>query len=229
MATTAAPLNVSTQPSATTLSEETAAAQPFETPTLEPTLNPTDTPSAQPPTATPTPSRISVTSPAFESGGIIPERHARSGENLSPPLTWSDPSSGTESFTIQFVGGPVSDGDGTWILWAVYNLPGDISGLPEGVLPNVEGLLETDGRHLENSYLELAYSGPPTHPLETRRFYMRPYAPNTMLDPADIEEAAATVNTWIAGTELIMLKAMEGHILAEGQLSGKYKGDSPVN
>jgi len=228
VAITVAQLNGSPQPSASAISEETATAKPSEAPTLEPTPTPTDMPSPQPPTASPTPSRIGVTSPAFESGGIIPDRHARSGENLSPPLTWSDPPAGTESFAILFVGDPVSDGGGTWILWALYNLPGDIRGLPEGVVPDVEGLLETGGQHLENSYLELAYSGPPTHPIETGRFYMRLYALDTMLDPADIEEAAATVNIWIGGTELIMLKVMEGHVLAEGQLSSRYKGDSPV-
>jgi Raf kinase inhibitor-like YbhB/YbcL family protein len=169
-----------------------------------------------------------VTSSAFESGALIPDRFARSGDNLSPAITWSNPPAGTESYAILFVGDPVADGGGTWILWALYNLPGDVQSLPEGLVPNDEGLLEIGGEHLENSYLELAYSGPPTHPIETRRFYLRLYALDTVLDAADIEVAAATVNTWIGGTELILLKAMEGHVLATGQLSGKYKGDSPV-
>ena len=207
---------------------ETATELPTTTPTVEPTQAPTDTPVPQTSALTPTPDRIDVTSPAFESGDLIPERYTRSGDNLSIPLNWSDPPDGTKSYVILFVGEPVADGGGTWILWAVYNLPPDLHGLSEGLTPNDEGQLDSGGQHLENSYLELAYSGPPTHPVETRRFYMRVYALNTMLTAEDIEEAAATVDTWIGGTELILLKAMEGHILAVGQLSGRNKGESPV-
>ncbi len=207
---------------------EIATARPSETPTSEPTLAPTESPTPPTPPATPTPLRIAVASTAFESGAIIPERYARSGDNLSMPLSWSDAPEGIESYAILFVGDPVADGGGTWILWALYNLPGDIQSLPEGLVPDDQGLLEIGGQHLENSYLEFAYSGPPTHPIETRRFYLRLYALDTMLETADIDEAAATVNTWIGGTELTLLKAMEGPILATGQLSGKYKGESPV-
>ncbi len=207
---------------------ETATALPTETPTVKPTDAPTETPVPQTPTATPTPVRIGVTSPAFESGDLIPERHARSGDNISIPLEWGDPPEGTESYAILFVMEPVADGGSTWILWAMYNLPADLRDLQEGLTPNDDGQLDIGGQHLENSYMEMAYSGPPTHPIETRRFYMRVYALDTMLSAADIEEAAATVDTWIGGTELTLLKAMEGHILAEGQLSGKYKGDSPT-
>jgi Raf kinase inhibitor-like YbhB/YbcL family protein len=207
---------------------ETATILPAATPTVEPTQAPTDTLVPQTSALTPTPVHIGVTSPAFESGDLIPERYARSGDNLSLPLNWSDPPDGTKSYVTLFVGEPVADGGGTWILWALYNLPADLRGLPEGLVPDDGGLLESGGQHLENSYLELAYSGPPTHPVETRRFYMRIYALDTMLTAEDIEEAAATVDTWIGGTELILIKAMEGRILAVGQLSGKYKGESPV-
>jgi hypothetical protein len=143
-------------------------------------------------------------------------------------LTWSDSPDGTESYAILFVSDPVADGGGTWILWALYNIPADIRGLSEGLVPDGEGALEIGGQHLENSYMELAYSGPSPHPIETRRFYMRIYALDTVLETADIEAAAASVDTWIGGTEQILLLAMEGHILARGQISGKYKGDSPT-
>jgi phosphatidylethanolamine-binding protein (PEBP) family uncharacterized protein len=95
-------------------------------------------------------------------------------------------------------------------------------------MPDDEGALGIGGQHLENSYMEMAYSGPSPHPIETRRFYLRIYALDTVLETADVEEAAAAVDICIGATEQILLKAMEGHILARGQISGKYKGESPT-
>jgi phosphatidylethanolamine-binding protein (PEBP) family uncharacterized protein len=129
---------------------------------------------------------------------------------------------------ILFVGEPLADGGGTWILWALFNVPGDLQALPEGLIPDESGALAMGGQHLANSYQELAYSGPPTHPIETRKFHLRLYALDKMLTTADIEEAAAAVDAWIGVTELTLLKAMEGHVLATGQMTGKYKGESPV-
>jgi Raf kinase inhibitor-like YbhB/YbcL family protein len=217
-----------TEPTATLASIETPTALPTKTPTSLPTLPATETTVPPTQTATPTPLAISVTSAAFESGNFIPERNARSGDNLSLPLTWSDPPEATKSYVILFVSDPVADGGGTWILWALYNIPADLRGLSEGLVPDEAGSLATGGQHLENSYMELAYSGPSPHPIETRRFYLRLYALDTVLGAADIEEAAAAVDTWIGGTEQTLLNAMEGHILARGQITGKYKGESPA-
>jgi hypothetical protein len=169
-----------------------------------------------------------LTTTAIDSGGFILEQHARNGNNLSPPITWSDPPEGTESFAILFVSDPLPDAGGTWVLWTLYNIPASLPGIPEGLVPDEEGVLAIGGQHLENSYLELAYSGPSPHPIETRRFYLRIYALDTVLEPADIENAAAGVDTWIGGSEQILLNAMDGHILAKGQLSRKYKGESPT-
>jgi Raf kinase inhibitor-like YbhB/YbcL family protein len=187
-----------------------ATLEPSRTPADEPTLGPTETPVPPTPSATspatlaakPSPVPIGLTSSAFEPGGIIPERHARNGDNLSPPLTWSDPPKGTESYAILFVSDPVADAGGTWILWALYNIPADIRSLSEGLMPDAGGTMETGGQHLENSYMEMAYSGPSPHPIETRRYYMRFYALDTVLETVDIERAAASVDTWIGGTEL---------------------------
>ena len=218
-------------PLPTIIPTDTPAPSPTSTPLPVPTEVPTDTPI--PPTytatASPTPLRLAVSSPAFSTGELIPERYARLGDNLSLPLEWSGSPANTESFVVLFVGDPVADGGGTWILWAVYNIPGDINSLSEGLIPDEEGNLQIGGKHLENSYMELAYSGPPTHAIETRRFHVRIYALDKMLSDADIEEATASVDAWIGVTELILFEAMEGHILAEGNLTGKYKGESPVN
>ena len=43
---------------------------------------------------------FSLTSPAFRDGGQIPTKYTGDGENLSPPLEWSDAPAGTKSFAL---------------------------------------------------------------------------------------------------------------------------------
>ena len=51
---------------------------------------PPPTATAVPPTATPLPP-IELTSTAFGSGEMIPEKYTCDGEDISPPLAWGDP------------------------------------------------------------------------------------------------------------------------------------------
>jgi Raf kinase inhibitor-like YbhB/YbcL family protein len=64
---------------------------------------------------------MQLTSSAFCDGGAIPRRCTCEGEDLSPPLRWSDPPAGTRSFAIlcEDLDAPV----GTWHHWAVYDIP----------------------------------------------------------------------------------------------------------
>jgi Raf kinase inhibitor-like YbhB/YbcL family protein len=73
---------------------------------------------------------LTITSPAFRNGEVIPTRHTRDGENLSPPLEWRDAPPETKSFVLT-----VEDPDapsGTFRHWALYNIPANATGLPEG-------------------------------------------------------------------------------------------------
>ncbi len=70
-------------------------------------------------------------SPAFGYGDEIPCRYTCDGQEVSPPLEWSEPPAGTESFALI-----CDDPDapmGTWVHWVLYDLPGDARGLPEAV------------------------------------------------------------------------------------------------
>ena len=78
-----------------------------------------------------------ITSPAFDSGDVIPTRYTRDGENLSPPLEWQEAPPETKSFLIL-----VEDPDapsGTFRHWAIYNLPASETGLPEGASGQSQG------------------------------------------------------------------------------------------
>lgn len=73
---------------------------------------------------------FAISSPAFASGGRIPPKYTRDGENLSPPLHWRDLPAGTQSLALV-----IEDPDapsGTFRHWAVYNIKPTQTSLREG-------------------------------------------------------------------------------------------------
>ncbi len=152
------------------------------------------------------PMSIQLTSAAFAEGDLIPAAHARQGQNVSPPLVWSGAPAGTVSFALI-----MDDPDaprGTWVHWVVYNLPADAAALPAGIGSDAD--LPGDAAHGKNDWGETAYGGPQP-PSGTHRYFFKLYALDTVLDL----RPGATKNDTLA--------AMDGHVLAEGQLMGRYR------
>jgi len=210
-----------------------APAQPVVlTQTTSPTLPSTPIPSRIPTTAptetpvlpTPTPIHLSLTSMSFAYGEIIPERYARNGGNISPELTWSEPPAGTKSFALLVVSGPMPDGGEHWVLWAAINIPPDTLSLPEGIETDEIGNLPDGGQVLENSWAELKYGGPTPQQSKLRTFNFYIFALDDVLD-LDFETEKEAARSWYSYTEEILLKAIDGHILAMGHLMGRYKGE----
>ena len=151
--------------------------------------------------------KMALTSPAFEEGGWIPEKFTCDGKNISPALKWTSPPVGNQSLVLF-----AEDWDapaGLWVHWVLFNIPPTVSNLPEG-LPALQTLVNFE-RNGINDFKNLGYGGPcpPTGTIHHYRFKL--YA----LDAAPRLEAGA------ARDEL--LTAMEGHVLAEAQLMGKYR------
>lgn len=205
-------------------------SEPTDTPTLEPTLVATTLPT-QEPTATSTaePPKINLSSTAFESGAMIPEPYTRDGGNMSPPLEWSDPPEGVQSFALLVESDPVPDGGGPWTQWLLYNIPAETRALPEALIPDEAGLLPDGSRHHPNSWGNLEYGGPAPPQFETYRYYFQIYALDTTLDLELVKAQMQEEGTlpWIGASRAVLDRAMEGHILAQGELIGKYKGDAP--
>jgi len=149
---------------------------------------------------------ITVTSTAFQEGGMIPKKYTGDGNDVSPPLAWSAVLAGAKSLAL------ISDDPdapmGTWVHWVLYNLPPDTKELPERM--PTDATLASGARNGKNDFRKLGYGGP-LPPSGTHRYYFKLYALDTML------------NLPPGATKQQLLKAMEGHILGQGQLMGKYK------
>ena len=136
---------------------------------------------------------------------MIPRQYTCDGANISPPLSWDSIPDSTKSFAL-ICDDPDAPG-GTWVHWVVYNIPANVKELAEKI-PLQENLANGAGQG-KNDSRKIGYSGP-CPPGGTHRYYFKLYALDVVLDL----NPGATKND--------LLRAMEGHILATGQLMGKY-------
>ena len=149
---------------------------------------------------------IQITSPAFSEGEMIPARYTCDGSDVSPDLSWSGVPKTAKSLALI-----CDDPDapmGTWVHWVLFNIPAGAVGMPAEIPSSAT--LENGARHGKNDFRRLGYGGP-CPPGGTHRYFFKLYALNTALD----------LDSGITKAQLV--EAMQGHILAEGQLMGKYK------
>jgi Raf kinase inhibitor-like YbhB/YbcL family protein len=81
--------------------------------------------------ATPAASTIRVSSSAFQAGGAIPRKYSCSGDEVSPPLSWSGVPSGTRELALV-----VDDPDaGGFIHWVLTGIDPATTSIAEGQVP----------------------------------------------------------------------------------------------
>jgi len=162
------------------------------------------------PSASPTaPPPITITSPAFEPGAEIPAQYTCDGEDISPPLEWAAPPEGTRSYALI-----MDDPDAPiriWVHWVVYNLPPESRGLLDGA-SRAKGKTFTlpEGSVQGKSSFNRTDYGGPCPPGGEHRYVFSLYALDTVLGSETMDKAA-------------LLEAMQGHILAQGELMGVFK------
>jgi Raf kinase inhibitor-like YbhB/YbcL family protein len=149
---------------------------------------------------------IDLTSAAFEEGDAIPARYTCDGLDVSPPLSWGSVPDGARSLAL--IADDPDAPRGTFVHWVIYNLPPDTRGLPEDV-PNQQ-TLPSGAVQGVNGAGSVGYMGP-CPPGGTHRYFFKLYALDTELGPGG------------GATKEEVLDAMEGHVLAEGQLMGTYR------
>jgi len=149
---------------------------------------------------------IKITSSAFQDGGLIPAKYTCDGADVSPPLQWDRVPEGAKSIALI-----CDDPDapmGTFVHWVIFSLPAETRQLAEKV--TADKILPSGARQGTSDFGRVGYGGP-CPPSGTHRYFFKVYALDTTLDlPAGARKSD-------------LLKAMQGHILGQGQLIGKYK------
>jgi Raf kinase inhibitor-like YbhB/YbcL family protein len=141
---------------------------------------------------------MQLSSPAFQSGEVIPSRFTCDGADVSPALVLADLPQGTACLAL-IVDDPDAPGS-TWDHWVAYDIP-LTTAIPEGVKA-----LGTSGR---NSWRKPGYGGP-CPPFGEHRYFFRVYALDRPLGLAP------------GASKKQVLEAMKGRILAEATLLGRY-------
>jgi Raf kinase inhibitor-like YbhB/YbcL family protein len=147
---------------------------------------------------------MQLTSTTFKEGAPIPASHAYEDKNQSPPLKWRDVPEGVKSFALI-----CDDPDaprGTWVHWVLFNIPAETRELPSvpGGKVDLPGAIQG-----KNDFKKLGYGGP-APPSGTHHYHFKLYALDQLLD---LKEGA---------TKDDAVKAMKGHVLAQGQLMGTF-------
>jgi len=153
---------------------------------------------------------VTLTSKSFLQNGEIPIRHTCDGQDISPQLSWTEVPAGTKSLVLI-----VDDPDApdpaepkmTWVHWVLYNIPLNISGLPEGVTGEgfPSGTLEGI-----NDWKRTGYGGP-CPPIGTHRYFHKLYALDAVLP--DLKHP----------TKAALEEAMKSHVIANFELIGRYR------
>jgi Raf kinase inhibitor-like YbhB/YbcL family protein len=182
---------------------EPAPAEPVNPP--QPTAVPQETGAPSDPVEAAMP--FELTSTAFTQGNSIPALYSCDGQDISPPLAWSDPPAGTQSFALI-----MDDPDapvGTWDHWILFNIPANMRELSEN-LPLDAKNQDPDAIFVgSNSWGRADYGGP-CPPSGTHRYFFRLFALDT------------TISLLPGASKGELSNAMEGHILALTELMGTF-------
>jgi len=187
--------------------DETVAPAAFSSPTASATLA-VVTPSASPsPSPSPSPTvvipELAVTSADFTDGSILESTYVScNGDDLNPELTWAAGPEGTVSYAITMV-----DTDADYKHWLVLDIPADVTSVARGTSAEIQGFTGRNSAGLRE------YMGP--CPPEQHHYVFTVYALDTVFEPTTTRIIVAE-----------FLRDAEGHILAQGNITGLYPADA---
>ena len=155
---------------------------------------------------------MTLTSPDFQDGGIIPDKHtakAAPAAPVSPALHWTGTPAGTQSFTLVMHDLDVVVGKGTTdnLHWLAFNIPGTATSLPQGV-PTTATL--PDGTVQPRNRTAYGFQGPGAPAPIYHHYVFELWALDAKL-PLDANATREQV-----------MAAMDGHVLDKGVLMGKF-------
>jgi hypothetical protein len=158
--------------------------------------------------------KIRVSSSAFAEGERIPQIFTGDGQDVSPPLRWEGVPENAKELAL-ICDDPDAPTAEPWVHWVLYKLSPAVREVPQGV-PTGEQLdhpvAAMQGLNSWPSGQTIGYRGPAPPPGHgVHHYHFRLYALDCEL----------TVTPGL--DKKTLLKAMDGHVLAEGELMGTYQ------
>lgn len=145
-------------------------------------------------------STMKITSPSFGHNQNIPPKYTCDGENINPPLQFSDIPAAAKSLVL------ISDDPdapmGTWVHWTIWNIDPKITEIVENNVP--DGAIEGT-----TSFGKTGYGGP-CPPSGVHRYFFKLYA---LDEKIDLPTSAKKED---------LEKAIQQHILASAEIIGLY-------
>lgn len=146
---------------------------------------------------------MKLTSSAFEAGASIPTKYTGEGQDVSPPLSWTEPPQGTRQFAL-ICDDPDAPMPKPFVHWVAYRIPADTRALPEATRSGF-----VSGR---NDFGGSGYRGP----MPPRGHGIHHY--HFVLFALD-----ATIDSPTGLTKDELLERIRDHELARAELIGTYE------
>jgi len=171
---------------------------------------------AQAPAGGPAVPPLIMTTTAWEDGGVIPDKYTQKASPMapSPALNWSQVPPGTQSFVL-LVHDPepvLNKGSKMDVThWLIWNIPGNSTGLKEGV---AQGELSDGSRQV--SLRMNGYMGPGAPPGPYHHYTFELFAVDMKIDvPQGTPQEAANTRTAV-------MNAIDGHVLGKALLIARF-------
>lgn len=148
---------------------------------------------------------MKISSRAFSEYEMIPVKYTCQGQNISPPLSFSEVPDKARSLALILVDPDAPSGK--FVHWVLFNIPPDTRELNENI--EKKEMLEDGTLQGTNDFARIGYGGP-CPPFGTHRYYFKLYALDTLL------------NLKPGANESEMLRVLFHHNIAEAHFMGKY-------
>jgi len=158
---------------------------------------------------------MTLTTTAWPDGGMMPPACSQAGDELSPPLSWSNVPDGVVSFAliVHDVDAAIANGTDDILHWMLWNIPGAVRSLPEAV---------PQGAQLHDGTRQISATGPyyrgpgaaasgPAH-----HYVFELYALDQMLDVPAVGASPPQTRAAVAA-------AMAGHVRGKAAYVGLFK------
>ena len=151
--------------------------------------------------------KLTVTTPAWQDGGDIPYENTQYRGNVFPGLSWSKGPAATKSYAVimQDTGGTMKDGYPI-LHWTLWNIPANVTKLDAAMTPTANPAGSSYGPNMRGA--AQPYTGPRTPAGPKHPYHLQVFALDTTV-PVDANS-----------TYVSLTSAMNGHILASGEVVG---------